>query len=471
MEQRCIKKRIFRQKGTILIVVSLALTTLLALGSYFLTFTLTESKISKSQIVATQTYFLAEAGINEAIWKLKNDPVWKNNFETMPGCATWEASFSRDEFLLPNSSCQIQIKNSDCARGQIIATSTISLVGSKTAQRVVETKVFKAFGSLTQDSAFFSGGTSENIDISASVLRIYNGNLFSNNNASINLGSDVRVNDNPETETAEGKALAGSNLNISWTSNLISLAQCAKNVCQGDCLEEGCPANNSPMPMIDFDSEDANSYKQKAITAQGMNQCSVLCNGQLCDNKCIYTENEFEDLLWQAGKEGSLTLNNAITYITGSIDLKGERRLIINGALVADGTIDIGENYCWTNKGKKDCGYNQITVFDPGAGKPSGILTKSKINFGLYSSFQDIEITGLVYANDEIRIVSVPSSFNLTGGLLGRKIAITSAWSYFNIYLDNLIISEGVWAGPQPPEGETPPFSPLVTIEHWEEAY
>jgi len=459
------------KKGTILIVSVLIMGLLLILAAYFLTFTLTESRISQSQMVAAQTYYLAEAGINEAIWKLKNDPEWKDNFETEPGCYTWTASFSRSNIFFPNSSYQVQIQNSDCARGQITATSTIELSGGKTSQRVVRTKVFKAIGSLTGDSAIFSGGTSENINISASIINLYDGNLFSNNNTNINWWSEVSVHDDPETEKLEGKALANGNLNVSWSSTLDANSRCAKNVCEGDCLEEGCPPTTISMPMVDFDSDDENSYKSKASTSQDAGLCSILCNGIECENKCILTETEFEDLLWQVGKGGTLTFNSEITYVTGKINLKGGRSLVVNGALVADGTINIGEDYCWTNKGQKDCDFDQITIIDPGVDKPSGILTKSKLNFGPYSSFQDIEITGLIYANDEIRITSLPQSFTVTGGILARKIYFGSLWSDFNICLNNSIILEGVWAGPKPPEGTKPPFSPIVTIEHWEEAY
>ncbi|MDD2696562.1 MAG: hypothetical protein PHE52_00155 [Candidatus Pacebacteria bacterium] len=464
-------KTISREKGTVLIITSLILGVLLILGSYFLTFTITESRISRSQVTATQTYYLAEAGVNEAIWKLKNDADWKNNFETPPGCSTWSASFSKSNTLLPNSFYQVQIQNSDCARGQIIATSTINIVNGKTAQRVVKTKVFKALGTLTGDSPFLSGGTSENISISASLINLYDGNLFSNNNANIDRWSQISVFDNPGTEKVEGKALAVNNLSVSWNSTLNATASCAKNICQGNCVEEGCPPSVISMPMVDFDSDDPNSYKKKAETAQGAGQCSVLCNGIQCATNCIFTAGEFEDLLWQVGLNGTMTLNNEITYVTGLIDLKGGRRLVVNGALVADSTINIGESNCWSNKGQKDCGFDQITVNDPGFGKPSGLLTKSKINFSLYSSFQDINITGLVYANDEVRLISLPWAFNLTGGLLGRKISLTSAWAVINITLSNQIIIEGIWGGLQPPEGEKPPYSPIVTIEHWEETY
>ena len=138
---------------------------------------------------------------------------------------------------------------------------------------------------------------------------------------------------------------------------------------------------------------------------------------------------------------------------------------------MADGTINIGEVNCWTNNGKKHCGNNYIIVYDPGVGIPSGILTKGKINIGAYSSFQEIEITGLVYASDELKFTSIPQEFTVVGGVLARKMSVISAWADLNIYLDNDIITEGAWGGIEPPEGETPPYSPIITIEHWEESY
>jgi len=464
-------EKIFYKKGVALIISVMVLGLLLLLGAYFLTFALTEFRISRSQVVATQTYYLAEAGVNEAIWKLKHDPEWKDNFETTPTCDTWLADFSRDNLFFSNSSYQVKIQNSDCGRGQITATSTVELAGGKTSQRVIKIKVFKAIGSLTGESAVFSGGSSENIDINSSLINIYDGNLFSNNNTNVSWWSEVNVYDNLSTEEIEGKALAQGNINVSWTSTLNANSFCAKNICEGNCLKEGCPPDVLSMPMIDFDSEDSNSYRNQASTTEDLGLCSVLCNGVECDTKCIYTDDEFEELLWQVGEEGTLTLNNGISYVTGPIDLKGGRKLVVNGALVADGTIDIGKSSCWTNKGQKDCGFDQITVNDPGVDKPSGLLTKAKMNFGSYTSSQIINITGLIYANDEIRFVSLPLSFTVIGGVLARKISFNSVWETFNIYLNNAIILEGVWAGPKPPEGVTPPFSPVVTIEHWEESY
>jgi hypothetical protein len=68
-------------------------------------------------------------------------------------------------------------------------------------------------------------------------------------------------------------------------------------------------------------------------------------------------------------------------------------------------------------------------------------------------------------------MVSLPWGFKVVGGILARKFSLTSALSPVDIYLDNSKILEGVWAGPLPPGGGKPPYSPVVTIGHWEEAY
>ncbi len=469
-----LEKKVFSEKGVIIIIASITLTLLLLLSFYFLNFTVSELKISESQVKATQVYYLAEAGINEAIWKLKHDSEWSSNFETN-GCENWSADFSRSDILFPNSSYQVQIQNSNCARGEIISTAQLSLVDGRIVQRELKVKVFKTFGSLIENSAIFSGGTSENVSIQFSNINIHNGNLFSNKNLDVKYYSTVTVNDNLATEEiVEGKALAVGNISI-VASSLTSTATCSKNVCEGDCLDE-CPPNSAEMPGINFNLEGTDSYYNRAQILQNTLQCSILCEDDMgesieCATNCIYTSDDFEDLLWQVGKGGTLILNNEITYVTGGIDIKGERKIIINGILIADRTVNIGERYCWTKQGDKDCGYNQITINDIGSEKPSGLLTQGKLNFGPYSSFQDINITGLVYAYDEMKMVSMPQSFNITGGILARKISFTSAWLPVNIYLDNTIVSKAVWGGPNPPPDEDLPYSPIVTIEHWEETY
>lgn len=476
------------QQGTVIIITFLILMALLLLGSYFLIFTLTESRISKNQEAGVQTYYLAEAGINEAIWKLGNDDIiadgdlaWETDFVD---CAiqNWTAGFSRS--FADGSSYQVTIQNSVCARGKIISTSTVLLPQGRTAQRKIKTAVFRALASPVEDSGVLSGGSSENVDIKFSRLRIYDGNLFSNHNLDIKGASAVEVYDDPATlddpetpeiENLEGQVLAVGNLNKSVASTLTAEATCAKDVCTEKCLPagSGCPPDSVSVPLVDFDSSSPNSFKTRAQTAQDNLQCEVLCNSVSCatqPNKCIYSASEFEDLLWEVGEAGTLTLNNVITYVTGNVDLRGGRHLVVNGTLAADGNIYIGEKYSWTRGGRKDQGFSQITINRPIAQSPSGVLTKRKINFGLYSSFQPINITGIVYANDEVSIISMPDSFNVVGAVIARKLSLISLWQWLNITLDNDIILYGLGYKIDSQVIE-PIFSPVITIDHWEELY
>ncbi len=470
-----------RQKGVIVVIAFLALGILLLLSAYLLSFTTVESKTAESQAVSVKTYYLAEAGINEAIWKLKNDQAWEDGFVNEPECQTWQTSFTRS--YLPNTATIVSIQNSQCARGEITATSTITLSGGKKAQRVVRVKVLKSLGSLTEDSPVFAGAPSGESTIQASIMDVFEGNIFINNNFNIKLWSQV---------SAEGRALIVGNNTVSQESILNADGVCAKNICQStstcacadqekfdECSQNSCPPKSFSMPTIDFDSPEPTSYKNKTLTAQSQGQCSVVGkNAQsvtvLNSADCLFSESEFEDFLWLVGEGGKLILEHktqgaavSTYYVEGGINLEGGRSLEINGILVADGTVNIGEKSQW----KGDSGFNQLTISDPGVGFPSGLLTKAKINFGFYAAFQDISITGLIYSQDEIRLVSVPTILNVVGGIVARKFSLTSAWSHLNIYLDNDIIREGVWGGPTPPGGERPPYSPVVTVEHWEESY
>ena len=490
---------IFKNKGTALVIAFLIMGVLMILGVYFLSFTLTEFRIAKSQTVGTQTYYLAEAGINEAIWKLKYDDEWSTCFTTSSvayNCdcttATWTASSIIN--LTPNSTTTTAIISSECARGEITATSTIGLAGGKTAQRVVKTTVYKSLASPTAGAAVFSGGASENIDIKASKILVY-GNLFSNNHINIKYLSQVEAY---ATSTGEGKILAEGNYIKSDYSTVIAYAICAKNKCWPstttcscvtnpedfqECSEVGagrCPPKGLATPIVDFDSDSQYSFKERASSTEAAHQCSNTCNGGTCwcdgepcwgNNKCLLDDDDFEDLLWAAGQGGILTLGSTstptIVYVTGPIELRGGRHLVVNGALVAEDNIKIGARYKW----KGDKGFSQITVNRPTETTVSGLLTKRKIDFGLYSSFTTTTITGVVYANDEISLVSMPKYFRVRGGIIGRKLSFTSVLKWFEFILDDTIIRYGLGWKDELGHDISPTYSPIITIEHWEETY
>lgn len=433
------------KKSFISLMALITLSMLLLLGLYFISFVLLEFNIVQSYTKASQTYYLAEAGVNEAIWKIKNDdttedgdPAWETDFVTSPNCENFNTSFTRTNVLYDNSSYTVSIQNTECARGEIIATASIVLPNGNTTQRVIKTKVFKAQNaSPIENSAVFTGGPSEVISFMAGQMNVYNGNLFSNNNLLLQLASDLNVYDDAATPTEEGKVLVVNNINKSILSTIAATGKCSRNICEGNCPK--CPPDSVSMPMIDFDSANENSYKSRA---------------EVLDT--VYTSTEFEDLLWN---NQNLTLNNEVTYVTGPIELRGGQTLTVNGALVTDGTITIGERYCWVKGLSARCGNSKITV-NHSVGVPSGVMTKDKFNVSIYT--QRIDITGLLYVNDQFKLVSLPQSFNIVGGMLARKMSFTSIWQALNVTLNNDLINEAIG---------TPTYSPVVQVDHWEETY
>ena len=399
-------------RGVALILTVLLMSLVLFLSLYLLTFTLTEDRISKSQAWGAKTYYLAEAGIQEMVWKLKNDATYKTNFETDPG---WTASFTRtDPFGADNGSYTVSIANSSLAHGVITSTGTIDLGNGKTSQRIVKTYVYRALGqSGVQDNCGYADG---NIDISSSLVNFHDGSAHSNNNFKINGVSTVNVD---------------TDLNA---VNQYIKSQFSTVTVGGETHAANYPpaATAIQMPAVDFDSADPNSLKNRATA--------------------VYSQSQFDTLM---ANNQNLTLAGPITYVDGDIELKGAQNLTVNGLLAAGRDFIVGHSLC---RGWR-CGSSSLTV-NHADGQPAGVLAKRKINFELWTG--NINITGAVYANDQLSLISFPINFNITGGLIARKLTITSVWQPLNIYYNNLILTEVLGATE---------FSPIIMVEHWEEEY
>ncbi|MEK7557613.1 MAG: hypothetical protein AAB530_00165 [Patescibacteria group bacterium] len=407
----------FKQKdGVALLITILIMFLLLFLGIYVLNFSLTETKIANSQINGAKTYYLAEAGINEMVWKLKNNTDYKQNFETNP---TWTASFTRNEPFGANSgSYTTSIVNTSLAHGTITSTGT-SNANNNASQRIIKTYIYRALGQTNMgDNGSYADG---NIDISFSKVNFYNGNAHSNNKFTLNgYGTVVNI---------EKDLNAVGQYSKNWPAQA--------NV-GGTIHSANYPPAASPidMPAVDFDSDDLNSYKNRATIT--------------------YSESQFDDLL---KNNQNLVLNNPITYVNGNVKLRGSHNLTINGLLVVSSDITIGSNFCWSPF--YHCGLSSITV-NHSTGQAAGILAKRKIIFNYNAG--EVNITGLVYANDQLSILNFPigSNFIVVGGLVSRKLTITSWYRTLNIYYNNDVLADTF---------EVTQFSPTITVEHWEEEY
>lgn len=464
-----------------MVIAFIIMGVLMLLGVYFLSFTLTESRIARSQVKGTQGYYLAEAGINKAIWKLKYGDEWSSCFTTSTGCgtrsacdATWTDSFTTStNALISNSTTTVTVVSPECGRGRITATSTIALAQGKTAQRVVETTVFQALGSLTDDAAIFSCTEgSEKIDIEKSDVRVY-GNLFSNGKLEIDGNSTVKVYQSSSTST-DGKVLVVKGID---GENRIatSIAKCAENICETTstcectdkevfdewCQPGKCPPNEIGLAKVDFASASSTSFRSRAQVAEDAGDCRVFKEQggvtTTLSTDCVFNSGEFDSLLGEVEGGGTLTLGSfatpTITYVTGPIDLEGGH-LVVNGALVAEGRIKIE---------------SQITVNRPTATTASGLLAEGKIYFGPFSSLATTTITGVIYSMEKIKFYKL-SKCKVTGGVIASKKLIIKKIDALTVILDNEIIRyglgykiDGIVVQPQ--------FSPIITIEHWEETY
>ncbi|MDP1709815.1 MAG: hypothetical protein Q8L21_02925, partial [Candidatus Komeilibacteria bacterium] len=191
--------------------------------------------------------------------------------------------------------------------------------------------------------------------------------------------------------------------------------------------------NKILMPAVDFDSTDPGSYKSRA------NQ--------------VYSTGQFAQLL----KDSPTTTLNGITYVTGNAHIKKGQALIINGVLVSDGTITIGNGFS-SESTPATLDVNHV------AGQPSGVLAKNNITVGGFSS--NMTVDGLVYSGGSFTLMggnwSEGVSLIINGGIISQNIDLFSMWLPVNITLNQPYINETLGS---------PIFSQVLSINHWEEEY
>ncbi len=391
-------------RGVALLLAVLLMSLILFLMIYYFNSSLSENKIAISQTSGEKTYYLAESGIAEMIWKLKNDQAYSDNFITIDN---WSDSFTRNNPFGANSgSYTVSIANSSKAHADIISTGSINVSG-KTSQRVIKTKIYKALGqtSIGSSAAFADG----NVDISSSNVNFINGDAYSNGNFIVNGASDLNI---------AGNLNAVGNYNKNWQATVnIGGATNAAN------FPPAAPVMD--MPAVDFDSTATSSLKNMADT--------------------VYTESQFKTLLQN---NPNLTLNGII-YVVGEVEIKDPINLTINGLLVT------------SKEFKTESSGINITV-NNATGSPSGIMSKSKIEFE--NNVGNVNINGVLYAADQLEIKNIQNAgdFNINGGMASRKLSITGTQRDINITHNNDILVQAFGATE---------FSPVIVVEHWEEEY
>lgn len=434
------------KKSFTLITVLIILTILVFLGLFLINFLTSELKISTFQKGGTQALYLAEAGVEEAIWKIKNDDTFKVPFEN----GTLNTSFSRSPALFSQGSYQVQLQSigeteeAKKGKAQIISTSSFT-VGLKTLKRAIKVKVLRPPSPPPEQWSQALYGAEDIEFFACQNTNIY-GNLFAADDIWAWGLSNVWVR--KLGDGTGGNVSAMDQIKIWPFSNLTA---------EGEIHSQNInppPPAQILMPQIDFDSQDPNDGKQSYLEmAQSEEEASQV--------KHVFTEQEFRELLQSTENVPEPAVLSGVNYVKGIIDIKRRQKLIVNGALVADGNIQVG----LTGTG---IGYAFLTINqNPDPNRPSGLLTKTKIKIGLRVASwgsDSLNLNGLLYAIDELHIYNIEKPVNIQGGLISREANIYNLGTYpLTISYSNSFI--------QPALPPNPPIVPVVKIEYWEEEY
>ena len=343
--------------GFVLVAVAAITAGLLLLAGFFLEQSTSEIKISKSENVATETYYLAEAGANEAIYKLKNDPDWRSKF--IAGVLSNE-TLVRNSVFDADGSYTVVANSIGSALADITVTAQHNLGGQQT-QRIIQIRLARATNSADSwEQAVFGGGTGGQ----------QNGNITFERNCAIT-GGKVHANQDFKVTS---KAILTINDGEATSSNNIIINNKSELVLNNSTQTEG--ADSIGMPAIDFDSASPTSLKNRADQ--------------------VYSSADFENL------PGGTTLNG-ITFVTGDAEWTN-KDLTINGILSASGDVEI-------TLGASDA----LVINSTATG--SGIMAKDDLEVDLNGG--SLTMAGLLYsANQFILDTSGNPVFDVTGGII-----------------------------------------------------
>jgi len=424
-----IKSKFQKNKAYVTIVVLILMMVLLAIVYLYSDALLSELAIARNNKGAQAAFSLAEAGVQEAVWRIKYEPTARDTFlNSTIGTTT----FYHDPALLANGSYTVTIQNSTQGVATVTAIGSYKIGTLRTARREIKVGIAQAGWepSYLYDGAIFAaGGAGESIadiDISFASVNIYNGSLLSNRDITLKFMATVNVEKTVEaarnfTNTGPWFWLSELNCNCQILDDGDpTTPQCSDH--PGCSVLTNVPKKN--IPPVNFDS-GPNSYKSQAI-AQG---------------QYFAKEKDFLDLIpaW------SSKTFNGVVYIDAPLTLKYGRNITMNGVIAASGSINIE--------------WGGLQINPPPGGGASGVLTQKDFIAGILGDFGG---TGLVYSGDRTQFdTSVAQPINLTGGVISRRTWVTG-FRAVNITLDSQVID--IVLGPST---ETP----VIETNHWEEEY
>lgn len=347
------------KKGFVLLTTFWILLILSVLGLFLMGIAMGEWYIALSQREGVKAFYLAEAGIDYAVFKVRNDQNLLNDFIN----GNLNTTLTQDSFFDSRGRFVVYLESLIPGEASIRSEGYYSL-GLVSARRVIKAKFVRGVERVPWNNAFYGLGT---VDIQSSIVNI-TGSLYAGNDIYITQYSKVFV---------DGDVKSNKNVYIKSNGELNKT---------GNIYAENYPPAPEliPLPQVDFD----------ALLSQA---------------DFVYSESEFRDLL----KNQSNVVLNGIIYVKGNINIKKNQNLTINGLLVADGNVMIG-----MPEGGSEGGA-QLKINDPGGESLAGLLAKGKIQIGENTTL--FEVNGLLLSYDEVRLLHSNSPLKIDGAIITRS--------------------------------------------------
>lgn len=393
-------------------------TTLILLGvvligvSGLLSVAKIEARISRSQKESVQAYYVAEAGVQNAIWQIKNN---NDYFEDLDD-GTLDETFTSSNQIMNLRDISIHAQSTEPGYAEIAATGLVN-EDRYPAQRLVKIKIFRgAKVSAIENAALYSA---------------FGLSLFGTQNFVINNGHSYGRNS--QVHRFSSGAISGK---IQSRRDYLNFRSQITH--QGiEAANYPPQAINIPMPGIDFDQ-----LKQAAKT-----------------NNTYYTEAQWCNLL---GSGETVNLPGPITFIDSFDVYVGPLlscvynhgrvlHLIVHGLLVVNG------GFHFFSPSVQSSWDLDFQIYDDRNG-PSGIIVRR--DFSIVGQAEPLLIEGIVYAAGEIRLIDT-ENLTVTGGIVTND--------FIDIASDNLIINND-----QEKIAEMIGYSEnpsTLEINHWEEEY
>ena len=423
-----IKSQIIPKKPAyVTITVLILMMVLVGILYLFSDAVLADLAIARNNKGAQAAFALAEGGIQEAIYRVQHDTTAKGYF--LAGAPDYP--FSHNPALLNNGRYEVTIDNTAPGAATITSTGYYTM-GIRTAKREIKLDIAQATVNppYNDPGAMFTDAQSSatgDLDFTSAAIKIYGGGLIAGRNLNLSHDSHVIV-EGPVKYVVDESYKHDSDIKKECLidppdPDPLNPPDLCSSVpaCSANCGTQVLSSTIS-IPEIDFEA-----YKTAAGTQ-------------------LYTPSEFLDLI---PTDGQPVTFNGIVFITGSLNLTGNRNVIMNGVLASSDNISIGSSS--TGSPTTVLTLNTNTL---GAG---GIISEKKV---IIEKKGNLSGTGLIYGGEGTDLNSSSYAINLTGGILSRRITVTERTVTIHLNLD--VINDTL---------SSPTDTPVIEINHWEEEY